>query len=254
MEKQTLGFVLSGGGARGFAHLGILQSLAERGIRPDLISGVSAGAIVGVFIASGRQPHEIFEIMARGGLLKYTKIQLPIDGLLRLDGLEGILKKEIPVQNIEELPMPFIVTATNLNTGRVEFFEKGPIHRLVLASSSIPMLFSPVEYNGSQYVDGGVLNNLPVEPLIGKCDKIVTQNINPVNEVGKIKNLVQVASRTFHIGVHSRIEFARNHSDLYIEPAALDRFDLLKASQADDIFKAGYDFAQSLDVSMLQKN
>jgi NTE family protein len=253
MEKQTLGFVLSGGAARGFAHLGILQSLAERGIHPDIISGVSAGAIVGAFIASGRSPLEIFEIIHRSGFLKYTKIQLPTDGLLRLNGLEAILRKEIPVKNIEDLKLPFFVTATNLNTGRVEYFDKGPIHQIVLASSSIPVLFSPVEYNGYQYVDGGLLDNLPVEPIIGKCNKIITQNVNPVNETGHIKSLIQVATRTFDIGVHSRMEFAKRNSDLYIEPGDLDRFELLKASQADDIFKAGYDFTQSLDLTILQK-
>lgn len=252
MEKYKLGFALSGGGARGFAHLGILQYLEENGIRPGIISGVSAGAIVGAFIASGRLPREIFEILARGGFMKYTKIQLPTDGLLRFDGLDKIFRKEIPVENIEDLKMPFFVTAANLSTGKIEYFDRGPIHKIVLASSAIPILFSPVEINGNQYVDGGLLNNLPVEPLIGKCEKIVTQNINPVNETGKLKNLVQVASRTFHIGVHSRIEFARNHSDLYIEPADLDRFDLLKASQAEEIYQTGYNYAKTLDLSVLK--
>jgi NTE family protein len=251
MENLKIGFVLSGGGARGFAHLGILQFFAENGIHPDIISGVSAGAIVGVFIASGRSPRETFEILTRGGFLNFTKIQLPRDGLLRLAGLEGILKKEIPEKNIEDLKMPLFVTATNLNSGQTEFFNRGPIDKIVLASSSIPILFSPVEINGCQYVDGGVLNNLPVEPLIGKCDKIITQNINPVNETGKLKNLVQVASRTFHIGVHSHLEAAKKHSDLYIEPGDLDNYDLLKSSQANKIFEAGYNYAKTLDLSVL---
>jgi NTE family protein len=253
MKKYKTGFVLSGGGAKGFAHLGILQFLAENGISPDIISGVSAGAIVGVFIASGKTPLETYQILTHGGFMKYTKIHLPTDGLLRLDGLKEIFKKEIPQEYIEELKMPLIVTATNLNTGKTEYFDKGPIHEVVLASSSIPVLFSPVEMNGRQYVDGGVLNNLPVEPLIGKCERIITQNINPVYETEKLKNLVQVAMRTFHIGVHSRVEIAQKYSDLYIEPKDLDKYDLLKASQADEIFEVGYNYARTLDLSVLKK-
>ena len=253
MNKYKTGFVLSGGGARGFAHLGILQFLAENGIHPDIISAVSAGAIVGAFIASGKTPFETHKILTGFGFLKYTKIQLPIDGLLRLDGLKEILRKEINVKNIEDLRIPFIVGATNLNKGIVDYFNKGPIDTIVLASSSIPVLFSPVEIDGYQYVDGGVLNNLPVETLQGKCEKIVTQNINPVNESGKLKNLIHVATRTFHIGVHSRVEMAKRISDLYIEPKALDKYDLLKSSQADAIFEVGYKYAKSLDLSVLLK-
>ncbi|MBN1822044.1 MAG: patatin-like phospholipase family protein [Prolixibacteraceae bacterium] len=248
MEKYNRGFVLSGGGARGFAHLGILQYLKEKGIYPDIISGVSAGAIVGAFIASGKEPFETLEILAKGGFLKYTKIHLPVDGLLKLDGLKELFIKEIEQQNIEELKIPLIVGATNLNLGKVDFFDQGPIHEIVLASSSIPVLFSPVNYNGFQYVDGGVLNNLPVEPLLGKCYKIITQNINPINETGKIKNLIQVATRTFHLGVHARIDFAKKNSDLYIEPKELDKFDLLKANKADKVFEVGYKFAEAIDL------
>ncbi|NQU84501.1 MAG: patatin-like phospholipase family protein, partial [Mariniphaga sp.] len=254
MKKYKLGFVLSGGGARGFAHLGILQYLAENNIKPHIISAVSAGAIVGVFIASGKTPLETHEILTRHGFLKYTKIHLPIDGLLHLDGLKEIFRKEIKQQNIEELELPFYVAATNLNTGKTDYFNQGPIHEIIMASSSIPVLFSPVTYNNCQYVDGGVLNNLPVEPLLGKCEKIVTQNINPVNETGKLKNLVQVAARSFHIGVHARIEIAKKHSDLYIEPKELDKYDILKAKLADKVFEIGYKFAQTLDLSILKKN
>lgn len=253
MKKYNLGFVLSGGGARGFAHLGILQYFFELGIKPDIISGVSAGAIVGVFIASGKTPEETHKILTKGGFLKYTKIHLPIDGLLRLDGLKEIFIKEIPYKNIEELKIPLIIASTNLNTGKIEYFNKGHIHQIVLASSSIPILFSPVEINGFQYVDGGVLNNLPIEPLQGKCKKIITQNINPINQTSKLKNLIQVATRTFHIGVHSRLEKAKKLSDLYIEPGNLDMYDLLKSSHADKIFEIGYEYAKSLDLSRLFK-
>lgn len=252
MKKYKTGVVLSGGGARGFAHLGILQCLKENGINPDIISGVSAGAIAGVFIASGKSPIETHEILSKGGFLKFTKIQLPTNGLLRLDGLKELLQKEIPWQNIEDLELPLYVGTSNLTTGRMEYFDSGPIHQIILASSSIPVLFSPVEMNGCQYVDGGVLNNLPIEPLLGKCEKIITINIHPVNETGKLKNLTQVAMRTFHLGVNKQIETVKKQSDLYIEPKELYKYDLLKSSKADEVFEIGYNHAKSLNLSILK--
>ncbi len=173
------GFALSGGGARGFAHLGIIQALAEKGIRPDIISGVSAGAIVGAFLASGRTPHEIHKIMKAGKHFKYTKIQIPKTGLLRLDGLQKILEQEIPYTNIEDLPLPLYVGTSNLTEGRMEYRNSGPLAKTVLASASIPVLFSPVEIDGCFFADGGLLDNIAVEPLIGKCRKIVVSNISP---------------------------------------------------------------------------
>ncbi len=246
------GFVLSGGGARGFAHLGILHYMNEQGITPDIISGVSAGAIAGVFIAAGIAPLEAHKILSKGGFLKYTKMQLPTTGLLRLDGLKELLAKEIPYKNLEELPVPFYAATTNLTKGRVEHFDKGPIEKVVMASSSIPVLFSPIEINTCQYVDGGVLNNLPLEPLEGKCKQVITINIHPVNETGKLKNLTQVAMRTFHLGVNRQVEEIKKKSTLYIEPKELYKYDLLKAGKADEIFELGYNYAKSIDMGCLK--
>jgi NTE family protein len=254
MKKYKTGFVLSGGGARGFAHLGMLHYFREQGIYPDIISGVSAGAIAGAFIASGKTPLETHKIVSRRGFLHYTKIQLPIDGFFRLDGLEELLRKEIKQQNIEDLDIPLVIGATNLNTGKMEYFTKGSLYKTVLASSSIPVLFPPVTINDAQYIDGGVLDNLPLQPIQGKCKFIITQNINPVNETGKLKNLIQIATRSFYIQVHARIDYAKKHSHLYIEPTKLDRFDVLKASQADEIFEIGYTFAKTLDLSLLKND
>jgi hypothetical protein len=101
-----IGFVLRGGGARGFAHLGIIQALAEMDIHPDIISGVSAGAIVGAFLASGRSTTETHQIIKSGNLFKYTHIQIPKTGILRMDGLQKTIEREIPYKNIEDLPIP----------------------------------------------------------------------------------------------------------------------------------------------------
>ena len=172
-KKYKTGLVLSGGGTRGFAHLGVIAALNELGIQPDVISGVSAGAIVGAFIAAGKNPEEILEIFKRGWFFQYTQIHLPVYGLLKLDGLKELIDKEIEVKRIEDLQIPLHICISNLNKGRVEYRDKGPIGSTVLASSSIPVLFAPVKLGVFHYVDGGLMDNIPVEPVKDDCEQLI---------------------------------------------------------------------------------
>lgn len=246
-SRYPIGLVLSGGGARGFAHLGIAEALREKGIVPDIISGVSAGAIAGAFLAAGKSPRETFEIFKKGGLFKLTKIQIPRDGLMRLDGLLKMIRTEIPYDRIEELPIPFYAGTANLTNGEMEYRHSGPLGKTILASSSIPVLFSPVEMEGSFYADGGLLNNIPVEPLIGQCHKIIVSNISPLQKPVKISSLTQVIMRTFLMSIHARVHNARDHADLYIEPPELTSFEILSVSHAEEMFDIGYQSVMELE-------
>lgn len=250
--KYHTGFVLSGGGARGFAHLGIITALFEMGIKPDVISGVSAGAIVGAFISSGKTPQETHQILKKGNFFRYTAMTIPINGLMKLDGLQKLLDREINFKNIEDLPVPMYIGVTNMTDGFTEFRNKGPLSKTIMASSSIPVLFSPVEINDKLYCDGGLLENIPVEPLLGNCNRIVVSNISPLQKPAEIKNLVQMVIRTFHLSIHSRIKQAKNHADLYIEPEQLTHFDLLSVGQADDAFEIGYKAVAGMDEKLFE--
>jgi NTE family protein len=240
MKKYKTGLVLSGGGTRGFAHLGVIAGLYEKGIRPDVISGTSVGAIVGAFIAGGRTPEEIMEIFHKGWFFKYTNLQFPADGLLKLNGLKQVIKKTIPYENIEELLLPFFVTVANLNSGAAEYLNEGPLGLTLLASSSIPVLFSPVKINGQYYVDGGLLDNIPVEPIKNDCENIISVNINPLNPRKTFKNLIQIASRTFYMGVNANMTEVHKYSSVYIEPKGIDNYDILSLSHAQEMYELGY--------------
>ncbi len=162
-EKYNIGLVLSGGGARGFAHLGLMQALNEAGIFPDVISGTSAGALAGVLYADGYTPREILHLMNTGSRLDFMRPALPREGLLQIGGIIKILKSCLRAKTFEELKIPLYVTATDLNNGRAEYFSSGILLDPVIASASIPVLFQPVMINDIYYVDGGVLDNLPVK-------------------------------------------------------------------------------------------
>ena len=240
MKKFKTGLVLSGGGTRGFAHLGAIKALNEKGIFPDVISGTSAGSIVGVFTASGKTPEEILKIFKKGWFFQYTKLHLPVDGLLKLDGLKEIIQKRISAKNIEDLKIPFFVAVSNLNKGKVEYKNKGPLGEYVLASSSIPILFAPVKINGELYADGGLMDNIPIEPIKHDCEQIIVINISPLNPREKIKNLIQIASRTFYMSVNANVSLINKYATHFIEPDGIDRFDILSRSHAEELFELGY--------------
>jgi len=240
MKKYKTGLVLSGGGTRGFAHLGVIAALFEKGIKPDIISGVSAGAIVGAFIAGGKTPEEILDIFKKGWVFRYTKLHIPIDGLLKLDGLKEVIQNEIPVENIEDLEIPFFVGISNLNRGIIQYKNRGSLAKIVLASSSIPILFSPVVIGRDSFVDGGLMDNIPINPIKNDCEQIIVSNISPVNPKAKVNNLIQIATRTFFMSVNANMKEVRRHASIFIEPKGIDKFDILSRSHADELFELGY--------------
>ncbi len=247
MKKYKTGLVLSGGGTRGFAHLGVISALYEKGIRPDVISGTSAGAIVGAFVAANKSPEELLEVFSSGSFFKYTNLHFPVDGLLKLNGLQEVIQHEIPYKNIEDLPVAFHVAVSNLSKGIVEYKNRGQLDVTVLASSSIPVVFSPVEIDGEYFVDGGLLDNVPVEPIKKDCERIITVNINPLKQDGKFKNLIQVAVRTFYMNANANMKQILKYSTVYIEPDGINDYDIFRLSHSKELFKLGYDSAKYLD-------
>jgi len=248
MKKYNTGLVLSGGGTRGFAHLGVIEALNEKGIQPDVISGVSAGAITGAFIAAGKSPKETMEFFKKGWFFKYSKTQIPVDGFFKLDGLKKVIDKEIEIKNIEDLAVPLFIGVSNLNKGTIEYINHGPIGQWVLASSSIPVLFSPVKIGDYLYSDGGIIDNIPIEPIKNDCEKIIVVNITPLNPKEKLKNLIQVTSRTFYMNVNANQNMVHQYATVFIEPEGINRYDILNRSKAYELFKLGYESAKKIQL------
>ncbi len=248
-RKYGLGIALGGGGARGFIHLGVLKALKERGIELDIIAGTSAGAIAGVFAAAGKDPQEIKDILKKKRVFSYSKLKWPRDGIFSLDGLKKVIESEVPYNRIEDLPIPFIVTVSNLSTGRTEYMETGNLMDAVLASSSIPVIFKPITINGHKYSDGGLLDNLPVKPLREKCDEIIAVNISPVKEREEINGMLSIAARTFQMSVNAQSHHAEDHCTVFIEPPGLKKYDLLDLQKGDELFDIGYEYVMSMDLS-----
>lgn len=240
VKKYQIGLVLSGGGARGFAHLGTIQALNEAGIFPDVISGTSAGAIVGVLYADGYSPREIMTFMNWGSRFDFMRPALPREGLLQINGINKMLRSSLRSKTFEELKIPLYVTATDLNNGKAVYFSEGDLFEPVIASASIPVLFQPVKINGISYVDGGVLDNLPVRPLENHCRVIIGSFVNPVGHIDKISGLINIAERTFMLNMSKDVLEKIKKFNLYIAPLDLKNYGFLDPEKSQEIFDIGY--------------
>jgi NTE family protein len=239
-KQYKTGLVLSGGGARGFAHLGVIQALNEAGIFPDIISGTSAGAIVGALYADGYSPRDIMKFMDSNSRLSYIRPTMPREGLLQISGMVRILKDRLRAKTFAELKIPLFVSATNLNYGRIEYFSSGELLQPVIASASIPVLFKPVIINGFHYVDGGVLDNLPIKPIEKKCDLIIGSFVNPTGYEENINNLIQIAERTFLLSVSKEVLEKAKKFKIFIAPLELRNYKILDTEKSEEVFMVGY--------------
>ena len=242
--KYGWGLVLSGGGARGVAHLGAVKALYEKGYRFDVIVGASMGAVVGCLLANEYEPDEVMEKLKGNLFLSFFRPDLSSNGMLTMSGARKILEKLLSVENIEDLSIPFIAAATDLTHGTPYYFEKGSIIDAVIASSSIPIVFPPVLIDGVQYIDGGVLNNLPVRYIRKDCEKIAGFHVNPQNlglHDGEVKGFINIADRAFNLCMLSNVLPDIELCDFYLEHDHLDEFTTFDFGKAKEIFEIGYE-------------
>ncbi len=239
-KKFKTALVLSGGGVRGFAHLGVLKALNEFDIYPDVISGTSAGAIAAALYADGYTPDDAIKLFNKKELLKYIELVFPRMGLVKMTGMMKLLKAALRAKTFEDLKTPVYVAACNLNKGCTEFFSKGELLKPLLASSSIPVMFSPIKINDNYYADGGILDNYPIEPIIHKSETIIGVYVNPVSQQQNFKSIKQIAIRAFQLTINKNIPSKAKKCNIVIAPSKLDRYGIMELNKNEEIFQIGY--------------
>jgi NTE family protein len=245
-KQYKIGLVLSGGGARGFAHLGLIQALNEAGIFPDVISGTSAGALAGVLYADGYSPKEIQHLMNFGSRFDLMRPAMPREGLLQINGISKILKTHLRAKSFCELKIPLFVAATDINNGKAVYFSEGELIDPVIASASIPVLFQPVKIDDILYVDGGVLDNLPLKPIENSCRFLIGSFVNPVGYIEKISGLINIAERTFMLSMSKEIIEKAKKFDLFVAPLELRNYKILDPEKASELFEVGYEATKEM--------
>ena len=232
---------LSGGGARGISHLGVLKALDENGITPNTISGTSAGAIISGFYSAGFTPDQILAIIIKTKMLSIFKPAFSWQGLLSMDSLHKILKDNLP-NTFESLKSPMIVAATAIEKGETHYFKEGDLHTAILASCCLPVLFSPVVIKEVKYIDGGILNNLPVEPLVDTSTSIIAVGCNPISNTHAISTFKDVMERSSLLAISKNTEKSKGLATVFIEPPLLANFSGFDLSKAQEIFETGYKY------------
>lgn len=245
IKDESVGIAFSGGGAKGFSHIGVLMAFEHFGIKPTVLSGVSAGAIAASLYGSGLTPNDIIECFTEASSFgDYTEWSLPKNGFMKLDRFGNLLEKWLPVKNLEEMKIPTVICATDLDHGKSVGWGKGEIVPRVLASCSIPIIFNPIKINGVTYVDGGVLRNLPAWAIRDYCKTLFGSNCSPLSKKYDGKGgIIDVAYRTFHLIMKSNTPQDLRLCDYIIQNEQLANVGTFALSSIRKGVTAGYDAA-----------
>lgn len=243
-NSPTIGITLSGGGAKAIAHIGVLEALEEHNIYPTYVAGASAGAMVGALYAADHPPKTILEIVKDASLYRLFSLRRLTRGLVDSSYLKQIFSEHIKDDNFDGLKKKLFISVSNISKGRGEIISTGKLFDVVVASSSIPIVFSPVKLGNDLYIDGGMYNNLPIQSLKEFCQKIIGVNIHPCNymESHKLENTISISSRCFELVIWANVQHRLKRCDIVIEPDT-SNFGIFDLNKADEIFQVGYETA-----------
>ena len=279
LSGRAVGLALGGGGARGFAHVGVLRALKEAGVAIDLIGGTSMGAVVAALHAMGldcqamlRMAHDLF--LAEK---PYREFTLPMISLIRSRRLDRVVRRTYGDTRIEDLWLSYFCISTDLTAAEMVTHDRGPLWRAVRASSSLPGVFVPVVDEGHLLVDGGVMNNLPGDVMRARCGgRVIVVNVSPEQELSvpwkqfpspwkllwdrilrfkrraRVPSILDVLMRTIVASSDHRAEQVKADADLYLHPPVA-RYGLLEFAAYEEITEAGYQYAKET-LEELDKN
>ena len=285
---KAVGVVLGGGGARGFAHLGVLKAFEESGVPVDIIGGNSMGALIGACYVAGMPRESIHK-----EILKYSKggmkLTLPLVSLMSNKNLQGAFKQALGDVDIQRLWTPYFAAACNLTTADTLVLSEGPLWQAVLASNSPAGLFPPVVVDGHLLVDGAILENVPVQAMRQRLSTPlerrrgngaiiaidvdvkeafeVNKEVTSLSAWNKLKShfekpkakkkevlpgIVDILMQVAHIGGLAQRQRTKFSADIYFEPP-LGNFGMMDYKSAEDIIQVGYNYAMD-QISHIQQS
>ena len=245
-DRPLIAFVLGGGGARGFAHAGVLKVLDDAGIRADLVVGTSAGSVVGALYAGGIRNNELVEAAIAVQRKELVDFVFPHRGFIEGNRLQTYIDKALNGRLIEQLDIPFVAVATELATGRLVAFTRGDTGMAVRASCSVPAVFQPATILGSEYVDGGLVSPVPVRVARESgADIVIAVDVSrQPAEQKELGTSAAMLSQAFVVMEHALAQEETKLADVVIRPdlAKVRPTDLAARGQA---IAAGEDAARA---------
>ena len=250
LSTQEFGLVLSGGGALGLAHIGAIKALEEYGIEPKYVAGTSMGAIIGVMYAAGYSADEIMQIVKEQRLYKVGRLitwqsALRNKGVSTQKTLLQELSEFIPHNSFDSLERKFMVCVTNVETGNAVYrSDGGDLHEYVAASASIPALFEPIEIDSVRYVDGGVVDNLPVRALRMQFGnpwmKVIAVDVLPFIDNYNAIHSLDMAASPLRLFQQKNAKPNRAKADCLIDCWALTEYHEFDFKHYEEIYLYGY--------------
>ena len=275
-SKPKIGLVLSGGGAKGFAHIGVLKVLEQAGVKIDYIGGTSMGAVVGGLYASGYNAHQLDSIFKATNfdelikdfiprssknfyekkndelyafVLPFNKFRIGIPtalskGLYNYNLLNRLTKNVRHVRDFKDLPTPFICIGSNIETGEEVLLNEGYLAKAILASAAFPTLFSPVEIDNKLLVDGGVTNNYPIEAVrkMGADIVIGVDVQDKLLDRNKLKGATKILVQITNLQSIEKMKKKVTQTDIYIKPN-VEKYGVISFEDGTDLIKSGEEAA-----------
>lgn len=241
-----IGLTLSGGGAKGLAHAGVLKALEEYGLRPQIMSGVSAGAIVAALYSDGKTPDDICYFFKQTKFLDYISFIRPRKGLLSTRKFEKMLNEAISAKTFEELSIPLYINATELTIGENIIFSSGPLIEKIVASATVPIFLTPKEIDNKIYVDGGIFNNMPASLIRTKCKFLIGCHVNPIRNDNKINSTKKLIERIYDLSIQSSTISEKKICNLVLEPDKAKQYGIFDTNHFEEIFNIGYEYTKDI--------
>lgn len=242
MKEITL--ALSGGAARGAYHLGLLRYIEQNDIEVKAISGTSIGAIIGASWLSGVSAKEQLDIFKSREFKKVFSFNFFRGSIYKIDMHAEVLDKLVPKKNIEELDIPFYITAVDLKSGENLYFNSGDIKKLCFASSALVPMFAPVDYKGYKLVDGGFIDHIPSKPLHSFEYEVVGVNLHPVYPREIKEGIFGYIKRVLYLSMYRDSFDAKASSDIYITSKKLLDYSIFSFNHFDELFELGFNDAK----------
>ncbi|MEM6432225.1 MAG: patatin-like phospholipase family protein [Deinococcota bacterium] len=243
---MDIGLVLGGGGARGYAHIGVLQALEEQGLRPVAISGCSMGGLVGAYFAAGYSAADIRALVSE---ISFLQLLTPgvLGGLVGGSKFEALLDEHLP-KTFEELSLPVAVTTVDVQCGELFIFRSGQLTPALRATSALPGIIAPIHYEGRYFIDGGLLNNLPVDVIktMTHAPVVAVDVAAPPNrKLAFTKTEPKFSTRFQSLFTDDMQNFADNLKQL-VAPS----LELFKRSLTIELFMKSFDVPQAVLTQM----
>lgn len=243
-KYRNLGVALGGGAAYGAAHIGVLKAFEKLEIEPEFISGTSIGAFVAAHYAFGTSLEELEDVGVELDWLDITGFKLSMMGLLSNERLGKSVIEQIGKVTIEESNIPLCMISTNICTGKKKVLKKGPLHKAVMASSCLPGIFVPVEWDKMLLVDGVLCENVPVSPLreMGAKD-VIAVDLTTNRNYKCPEDIIDVMMNTFDIGLNNMIQQQLKDDQTILIQPKLTAYNKADTGKAENLIREGYEAA-----------